>query len=319
MTGPSSPLGSHIHSYHSNGFEYPNFALPAGPSMIDNSSLDTMLPIIEGPVPGDSNFTPFETLPALTTPMSSSVTSFPWLDLPHLEKDDRSSYYSELEQSSGAHPNQSSHGDLEYQGPGESDVWRYKASHGQADSSMSSIPWEGPSFHSANDIVTPARIDLNCVRRSFSSLSLSPNQQHPWAGSTVASTLNEVFAVPQLQPFDAADSGGQPLYTTAWNRGFASPADLKRLYQDFDDTTTLDSSETDDESGKDEPPYAKLIYDALMHAPEHQLVLRDIYAWVRENTTKAKDPAFKGWQNSVRHNLSMNGVKRLSPLAHGKH
>lgn len=38
------------------------------------------------------------------------------------------------------------------------------------------------------------------------------------------------------------------------------------------------------------------------------MVLRDIYEWIARNTDKARDPAFKGWQNSVRHNLSMNGV-----------
>lgn len=84
---------------------------------------------------------------------------------------------------------------------------------------------------------------------------------------------------------------------------------MKRRYQDMDDTLTLRSCETDSESAKGEPPYAKLIYNALMDAREHKLVLRDIYAWIHDNTDKAKDPAFKGWQNSVRHNLSMNGVR----------
>ena len=54
--------------------------------------------------------------------------------------------------------------------------------------------------------------------------------------------------------------------------------------------------------------YASLIYEALMKAPDHRLVLRDIYHWIEENTDKANDPSFTGWQNSVRHNLSMNEV-----------
>ncbi|KAG8533667.1 uncharacterized protein KY384_001408 [Bacidia gigantensis] len=53
-------------------------------------------------------------------------------------------------------------------------------------------------------------------------------------------------------------------------------------------------------------PYAKLIHAALMDAPGHRLVLKDIYDWIEKNTSKAKDPMDKGWQNSVRHNLSMN-------------
>lgn len=72
-------------------------------------------------------------------------------------------------------------------------------------------------------------------------------------------------------------------------------------------STPLDS-ESEVEGKQGEPPYAKLIYRALMEAPGHQMVLKDIYGWIARNTDKARDSAFKGWQNSVRHNLSMNGV-----------
>lgn len=57
-----------------------------------------------------------------------------------------------------------------------------------------------------------------------------------------------------------------------------------------------------------EQPYAQLIYRALMGAPGHTMVLRDIYNWFRRNTDKATDKETKGWQNSIRHNLSMNGA-----------
>lgn len=57
-----------------------------------------------------------------------------------------------------------------------------------------------------------------------------------------------------------------------------------------------------------EQPYAQLIYRALMGAPGHTMVLRDIYQWFMDNTDKAADKETKGWQNSIRHNLSMNGV-----------
>ncbi|KAL9638630.1 MAG: hypothetical protein Q9164_001437 [Protoblastenia rupestris] len=43
-----------------------------------------------------------------------------------------------------------------------------------------------------------------------------------------------------------------------------------------------------------------------MDAPDHRMILRDIYRWIEHNTDKASDPSFTGWQNSVRHNLSMN-------------
>jgi hypothetical protein len=61
-------------------------------------------------------------------------------------------------------------------------------------------------------------------------------------------------------------------------------------------------------------PYAKLIYRALMSAPNHSMVLQEIYQWFRDNTTKGSSDT-KGWMNSIRHNLSMNAVRSLlTPL-----
>ncbi|KAK4202957.1 hypothetical protein QBC40DRAFT_337984 [Triangularia verruculosa] len=58
-------------------------------------------------------------------------------------------------------------------------------------------------------------------------------------------------------------------------------------------------------NSKNEEPYAKLIYRAFMSKPNHAMTLQEIYQWFRENTDKGKDDT-KGWQNSIRHNLSMN-------------
>lgn len=59
-------------------------------------------------------------------------------------------------------------------------------------------------------------------------------------------------------------------------------------------------------------PYAQLIYRALLQAPHHTMILRDIYEWFRRYTDKATHSETKGWQNSIRHNLSMNGVSALA-------
>lgn len=56
-----------------------------------------------------------------------------------------------------------------------------------------------------------------------------------------------------------------------------------------------------------DPPYSQLIYQALKETKGHRLQLQDIYTWFEKNTNKGKDES-KGWQNSIRHNLSMNAV-----------
>lgn len=58
---------------------------------------------------------------------------------------------------------------------------------------------------------------------------------------------------------------------------------------------------------KVDEPYAQLIYRAFMSRPNKSMTLQEIYQWFREHTDKAKAEG-KGWQNSIRHNLSMNGV-----------
>lgn len=71
-------------------------------------------------------------------------------------------------------------------------------------------------------------------------------------------------------------------------------------------TVDYDLPEADEKAGQ--MPYAQLIFRALLSAPDHRMVLKDIYRWIEQNTDKAADVMFKGWQNSVRHNLSMNKV-----------
>ncbi|KAB2579334.1 Forkhead box protein O [Lasiodiplodia theobromae] len=74
-----------------------------------------------------------------------------------------------------------------------------------------------------------------------------------------------------------------------------------------DDRGGLENEQDDKNDDKNEP-YAKLIYRALMEKPGHTMVLRDIYAWFQHYTDKPKESNTKGWQNSIRHNLSMNGA-----------
>ncbi|TWU76309.1 hypothetical protein ED733_005714 [Metarhizium rileyi] len=71
------------------------------------------------------------------------------------------------------------------------------------------------------------------------------------------------------------------------------------------------SDSTTDSGGneKADEPYAKLIYKAIMTRPNYSMTLQEIYQWFREHTAKAVTET-GGWQNSIRHNLSMNAAFR---------
>lgn len=93
---------------------------------------------------------------------------------------------------------------------------------------------------------------------------------------------------------------------TAWFPGRPS------LQEDVKMVRVRDDSHEDDRPF--DKPYAQLIYDALMQAPGHRMLLRDIYDWFVDNTKKPRESGTNGWQNSIRHNLSMNQVSRLQRL-----
>ena len=72
------------------------------------------------------------------------------------------------------------------------------------------------------------------------------------------------------------------------------------------------NDEIDEGGGVNSEPYAQLIFRALKSAPGYRMVLKDIYHWFEKHTNKATGGS-KGWQNSIRHNLSMNGVSLPLP------
>ena len=72
-------------------------------------------------------------------------------------------------------------------------------------------------------------------------------------------------------------------------------------------------SDREESTDPADPCYAQLLYQCLKEAPDHTLSLRELYEWVSQHSQKAKDPKNRGWQNSVRHNLSMNAVSHDLP------
>jgi hypothetical protein len=69
-----------------------------------------------------------------------------------------------------------------------------------------------------------------------------------------------------------------------------------------------------DDSGPTDLPYSHLIAEALKTAPDRKRTLQEIYSWFEQNTSKGRDQRSKGWQNSIRHNLSMNAVRNPTDL-----
>jgi hypothetical protein len=124
---------------------------------------------------------------------------------------------------------------------------------------------------------------------------------------------------PCTSPFETTQ---HDLYQTDFSHSVTPPARSPSLIvprSRIDDDALEDSSRADegptvredleeDDAGSDKP-YARLIWEALMQAPGHRMMLREIYAWFLRNTNKARDSGSNGWQNSIRHNLSMNQVR----------
>ncbi|KAJ8105525.1 hypothetical protein OPT61_g10121 [Boeremia exigua] len=124
----------------------------------------------------------------------------------------------------------------------------------------------------------------------------------------LAPSLPETFTPEPMPMADDYDSHYADFLRNGGRAEYASP------FSGTSRASTPYSTSYDEDGPIDkEQPYAQLIYRALLTAPQHTMVLRDIYDWFRTYTDKASHSETKGWQNSIRHNLSMNGVSDLAP------
>jgi hypothetical protein len=100
--------------------------------------------------------------------------------------------------------------------------------------------------------------------------------------------------------------------------GYYSPSNVSRQgtadLMDYENTIHEEDEAGEATNGEiADPCYAQLLYRCLRDAPDHTMALKDVYKWVRQYSQKARDSAGTGWQNSVRHNLSMNAVSSVVP------
>ncbi|PYH40884.1 uncharacterized protein BP01DRAFT_419103 [Aspergillus saccharolyticus JOP 1030-1] len=89
------------------------------------------------------------------------------------------------------------------------------------------------------------------------------------------------------------------------------PSDKVKTHANRPGSHHKDPRPSPDDTGEEansEAPYSCLIEKALLEAPDKKLTLQDIYSWFEKRTIKGRDRSSKGWQNSVRHNLSMNAA-----------
>jgi len=85
----------------------------------------------------------------------------------------------------------------------------------------------------------------------------------------------------------------------------SSQSDVSKNLQQAASVIQRYSNDSDHQAEKPPYSYAQLIVQAIISSSQQQLTLSEIYAHISSNYPFYK-PSEKGWQNSIRHNLSLN-------------
>lgn len=148
----------------------------------------------------------------------------------------------------------------------------------------------------------PSPYDQQAMAHHAHQLSLNGAPTHYPNGQYFA-TLSPV-ALPTM-----SDVYREPV-SHANHSEYQSPGNVSSHHHNTVDLRDYENSmaEDDETGGNVDPCYAQLLYKCLKEAPDHTMALKKVYEWVLQHSQKARDSPGTGWQNSVRHNLSMNAV-----------
>jgi len=143
-----------------------------------------------------------------------------------------------------------------------------------------------------------------------------PSDLNPSFAMSFSDCSPDILSGTTASPHLSFSSSNEQYYpASAWQHNLPSfqlpevEGSIVSMSDGFED----EDEDEDEDEGLYDKPYAQLIYDALMEAPGHRMLLRDIYDWFLQNTRKPRESGTNGWQNSIRHNLSMNQVWVYGP------
>ncbi|KXH50602.1 fork head domain-containing protein [Colletotrichum simmondsii] len=135
-----------------------------------------------------------------------------------------------------------------------------------------------------------------------------PDEPSSALGSTIRSSRGSQFRQPIAPaPADYKRPGTPPSAI----RGKPTPSQHKSPHYSSSGTLLLNSNDIDlslDENKHIKPQYsyAQMITQAIINTPERKLNLNGIYNFIMNNYAYYKHQQAAGWQNSIRHNLSLN-------------
>ncbi|KAI9728289.1 MAG: hypothetical protein M1834_007691 [Cirrosporium novae-zelandiae] len=140
------------------------------------------------------------------------------------------------------------------------------------------------------------------------------SRQHP-PQSPAMSDLSMTAAGSSISPSVMLNYDPLSIHLTHEEDSYASSLTSIRSEAEMGEPEPQQPHQQQEEDDGNDQPYNQLIEMALRSQPNFEMRLQDIYKWIKDNTNKAKGST-NGWQNSVRHNLSMNAAfeKVLDPL-----